>query len=51
LPIRRSPARAAPGDAGEADRLAHEFQIDGKQYVVLAVSGNDGAKLLAYALL
>ena len=26
------------------------FQIDGKQYVVLAVSGNDGAELLAYAL-
>jgi quinoprotein glucose dehydrogenase len=26
------------------------YQIDGKQFVVLAVSGNDGAELLAYAL-
>ena len=26
------------------------FQIDGKQYLVLAVSGNDGAELIAYAL-
>ena len=26
------------------------YQIDGKQYIVLAVSGNDGAELLAYAL-
>jgi quinoprotein glucose dehydrogenase len=26
------------------------YQISGKQYIVLAVSGNDGAELLAYAL-
>jgi quinoprotein glucose dehydrogenase len=26
------------------------YQIDGKQYIVLAVSGNEGAELLAYAL-
>jgi quinoprotein glucose dehydrogenase len=26
------------------------YQIDGKQYIVLAVSGNDGAELVAYAL-
>ena len=26
------------------------YQINGKQYIVLAVSGNDGAELLAYAL-
>ena len=26
------------------------YQIDGKQYIVLAVSGSDGAELLAYAL-
>jgi quinoprotein glucose dehydrogenase len=26
------------------------YQIDGKQFIVLAVSGNDGAEILAYAL-
>jgi quinoprotein glucose dehydrogenase len=26
------------------------YQLDGKQYIVLAVSSNDGAELLAYAL-
>src|SRR5688572_6747728 len=26
------------------------YQIDGKQFIVLAVSGNDGAEVLAYAL-
>ena len=26
------------------------YQIDGRQYIVVAVSGNDGAELLAYAL-
>ena len=26
------------------------YQIDGKQFIVLAVSGSDGAELLAYAL-
>ena len=26
------------------------YQIDGKQYVVVAVSNSDGAELLAYAL-
>jgi quinoprotein glucose dehydrogenase len=26
------------------------YQLDGKQYIVLAVSGNDGAELLAFAL-
>jgi hypothetical protein len=26
------------------------YQINGKQYIVLAVSGSDGAEVLAYAL-
>jgi hypothetical protein len=26
------------------------YQINGKQYIVLAVSGTDGAELLAYAV-
>jgi len=26
------------------------YQVDGRQFIVLAVSGNDGAELLAYAL-
>jgi hypothetical protein len=26
------------------------YQIDGKQFLVLAVSGGEGAELLAYAL-
>jgi len=26
------------------------YRIDGKQYIAIAVSGNDGAELLAYAL-
>ena len=26
------------------------YQINGKQYIVLAVSGIDGAQLIAYAL-
>jgi hypothetical protein len=26
------------------------YQINGKQYIVLAVSGNDGAELIAYSL-
>jgi hypothetical protein len=26
------------------------YVIDGKQYIVLAVSGSDGAEILAYAL-
>jgi hypothetical protein len=26
------------------------YQIDGRQFIVLAVSGNDGAELLAFAL-
>lgn len=26
------------------------YMIDGKQFIVLAVSGNDGAEILAYAL-
>jgi quinoprotein glucose dehydrogenase len=43
-------------DAGTVDMPAKQtgspmsYQIDGKQYIVLAVSGNDGAELLAYAL-
>ena len=43
-------------DAGAVDMPARQtgspmsYQIDGKQYIVLAVSGNDGAELLAYAL-
>ena len=43
-------------DAGEVEMPAKQtgspmsYQIDGKQYIVLAVSGNDGAELLAYAL-
>jgi quinoprotein glucose dehydrogenase len=26
------------------------YMIDGKQFIVIAVSGNDGAEILAYAL-
>ena len=43
-------------DVGEVEMPAKQtgspmsYQIDGKQYIVLAVSGNDGAELLAYAL-
>jgi quinoprotein glucose dehydrogenase len=43
-------------DAGAVDMPARQtgspmsYQIDGKQFIVLAVSGNDGAELLAYAL-
>jgi quinoprotein glucose dehydrogenase len=43
-------------DVGAVDMPAKQtgspmsYQINGKQYIVLAVSGNDGAELLAYAL-
>jgi quinoprotein glucose dehydrogenase len=43
-------------DVGAVDMPAKQtgspmsYQIDGKQYIVLAVSGNDGAEILAYAL-
>jgi quinoprotein glucose dehydrogenase len=43
-------------DAGAVDMPAKQtgspmsYQVDGKQYIVLAVSGSDGAELLAYAL-
>ncbi len=43
-------------DAGAVEMPARQtgspmtYQVDGKQYIVLAVSGNDGAELLAYAL-
>jgi len=43
-------------DAGAVEMPAKEtgspmsYEIDGKQYIVLAVSDGDGAKLLAYAL-
>jgi hypothetical protein len=45
-----------PHDVGEVEIRARQTgspmsdQIDGRQYIVLAVSGNDGAELLAYAL-
>ena len=43
-------------DAGAVEMPAKQtgspmtYQVDGKQFIVLAVSGNDGAELLAYAL-
>jgi quinoprotein glucose dehydrogenase len=43
-------------DAGEVEMPNKQtgspmsYQIDGKQFIVLAVSGNEGAELLAYAL-
>jgi quinoprotein glucose dehydrogenase len=43
-------------DAGAVEMPAKEtgspmsYEIDGKQYIVVAVSGGDGAELLAYAL-
>jgi glucose dehydrogenase len=43
-------------DAGAVEMPAKQtgspmsYQINGKQYIVLAVSGNEGAELLAYAL-
>jgi len=30
--------------------MGTSYQINGKQHIVLAVSGNDGAELLEYAL-
>jgi quinoprotein glucose dehydrogenase len=48
--------KATGADAGEVEMPAKQtgspmsYQIDGKQFIVLAVSGNDGAELLAYAL-
>jgi quinoprotein glucose dehydrogenase len=43
-------------DVGAVDMPARQtgspmtYEIDGKQFIVVAVSGNDGAELLAYAL-
>jgi quinoprotein glucose dehydrogenase len=43
-------------DAGAVEMPARQtgspmtYQVGGKQFIVLAVSGNDGAELLAYAL-
>jgi quinoprotein glucose dehydrogenase len=43
-------------DAGAVEMPAKQtgspmtYEVNGKQYIVLAVSGNDGAELLAYAL-
>jgi quinoprotein glucose dehydrogenase len=48
--------KATGADAGEVEMPAKQtgspmsYQIDGKQFIVLAVSGSDGAELLAYAL-
>jgi quinoprotein glucose dehydrogenase len=48
--------KATGADAGAVDMPNRQtgspmsYQIDGKQFIVLAVSGNDGAELLAYAL-
>ena len=48
--------KATGADAGAVEMPNRQtgspmsYQIDGKQYIVLAVSGNDGAELLAYAL-
>jgi quinoprotein glucose dehydrogenase len=52
----RAYAMRSGADAGAVEMPAKQtgypmtYQIDGKQYIVLAVSGNDGAELLAYAL-
>ena len=43
-------------DAGAVEMPARQtgspmtYEVGGKQFIVLAVSGNDGAELLAYAL-
>ena len=48
--------KATGADAGAVEMPAKQtgspmtYQIDGKQFIVLAVSGNDGAELVAYAL-
>ena len=42
--------RRRRGDAEKQTGSPMSYQIDGKQFIVLAVSGNDGAELLAYAL-
>jgi quinoprotein glucose dehydrogenase len=48
--------KATGADAGAVEMPNRQtgspmsYQIDGKQFIVLAVSGNDGAELLAYAL-
>jgi quinoprotein glucose dehydrogenase len=48
--------KATGADAGAVEMPNRQtgspmsYQIDGKQFIVLAVSGNDGAELLAFAL-
>jgi len=48
--------KATGADVGAVDMPARQtgspmtYQVNGKQFIVLAVSGNDGAELLAYAL-
>jgi quinoprotein glucose dehydrogenase len=48
--------KATGADAGAVEMPNRQtgspmsYQIDGKQFIVLAVSGNDGAEILAYAL-
>ena len=48
--------KATGADAGAVDMPNRQtgspmsYQIDGRQFIVLAVSGNDGAEILAYAL-
>jgi quinoprotein glucose dehydrogenase len=48
--------KATGADAGAVEMPNRQtgspmsYQIDGKQFIVLAVSGNDGAELLAYSL-
>ena len=51
-----SATRASLLQGGAVDMPAKQtgsamtYQINGKQYIVLAVSDNDGAELIAYAL-
>ena len=48
--------KATGADVGEVEMPAKQtgspmsYQVDGRQFIVIAVSGNDGAELLAYAL-
>ena len=56
LALLRAYDKRTGADVGAVEMPARQtgspmtYQIDGKQYIVLAVSGNDGAELLAYAL-
>ena len=56
MALLRAYDKATGADAGAVEMPNRQtaspmsYQIDGRQFIVLGVSGNDGAELLAYAL-